>query len=165
MIKKIIISILFTFIITNISFSKSPPLGTGSLVPSNIMIMLDNSGSMSWDINGNYISSWRTLVSYPMDTAIDSSGNIYAIELNTRRIKVFDSSGAYVRQIGGGYGYGCNQFIYAYQLAAYGNELYVWDFYRGHIKVLGTNGSCKRDKLFNAYWQGRGLAVNNNNWL
>ena len=53
MIKRIIISILLTFTITNISFSKSPPLGTGSLVPSNIMIMLDNSGSMGWDLNGN----------------------------------------------------------------------------------------------------------------
>ena len=163
MIRKLLIFLLISICFINNAYSKSPPPGTGtSSLPANIMIMLDNSGSMSWDINGNYISSWRTLVTYPMDTAIDSSGNIYAIELNTRRIKVFDSTGAYVRQIGGGYGYGCNQFIYAYQLAAYGNELYVWDFYRGHIKVLGTNGSCKRDKLFNAYWQGRGLAVNNN---
>ena len=103
--KKLIITlILFILILSNKAYSKLPPPGTGtSGVPANILIMLDNSGSMSWDINGNYISSWRTLVSYPMDVAIDSSGNIYAIELNTRRIKVFDSSGSYVRQIGGGY--------------------------------------------------------------
>jgi type IV pilus assembly protein PilY1 len=162
--KKLIITlILFILILSNKAYSKLPPPGTGtSGVPANILIMLDNSGSMSWDINGSVISSWRTLVSYPMDVAIDSSGNIYAIELNTRRIKVFDSSGSYLRQIGGGYGYGCNQFIYAYQIAAYGNELYIWDFYRGHLKVLDGNGSCKREKLFNAYWQGRGLAVNEN---
>ena len=89
MIRKILIFLLISICFTNNTYSKSPPPGTGtSSLPANIMIMLDNSGSMSWDINGNYISSWRTLVTYPMDTAIDSSGNIYAIELNTRRIKV-----------------------------------------------------------------------------
>ena len=24
-----------------------------------------------------------------------------------------------------------------------GNELYIWDFYRGHLKVLNSNGQCK----------------------
>ena len=42
MIKKILIAILLIFLIPINSFSKAPPLGTGSLVPANIMIMLDN---------------------------------------------------------------------------------------------------------------------------
>ena len=48
MIKKILIAIFLIFLIPINSFSKAPPLGTGSLVPANIMIMLDNSGSMGW---------------------------------------------------------------------------------------------------------------------
>ncbi len=46
MIKKILITIFLVFLIPNNSFAKAPPLGTGSLVPANIMIMLDNSGSI-----------------------------------------------------------------------------------------------------------------------
>ena len=57
MIKKIIIIFFLIFSISNNAFSKSPPLGTGSLVPSNIMIMLDNSGSMGWNLAGNELSS------------------------------------------------------------------------------------------------------------
>ena len=92
MIRKLLIFLLISICFINNTYSKSPPPGTGtSSLPANIMIMLDNSGSMSWDINGNYISSWRTLVTYPMDTAIESSGNIYAIELNTRRKLSFSS--------------------------------------------------------------------------
>ena len=98
-------------------FAKLPPPGTGtSGIPANILIMLDNSGSMSWDINGNYISSWRTLINYPNDVAVDTSGNVYAIEGSSRRIRVFDKTGAYVKQIGGGYGFGCNQFVYPFQI-------------------------------------------------
>ena len=57
MIKKIIIIFFYIFSISNNAFSKSPPLGTGSLVPSNIMIMLDNSGSMGWNLAGHQLSS------------------------------------------------------------------------------------------------------------
>ena len=57
MIKKILIAIFIVFLIPYNSFAKSPPLGTGSLVPSNIMIMLDNSGSMAWDLGGTPLTS------------------------------------------------------------------------------------------------------------
>ena len=74
MIRKILIFIIFSFFLVNISNSKSPPPGTGtSSLPANIMIMLDNSGSMSWDINGRYINSWNTLIRSPIDVATDSS--------------------------------------------------------------------------------------------
>ena len=59
--KKLIITlILFILILSNKAYSKLPPPGTGtSGVPANILIMLDNSGSMSWDINGNWNSSTK----------------------------------------------------------------------------------------------------------
>ena len=57
MIRKIFILILLVLPISQKLYSKSPPLGTGSLVPSNIMIMLDNSGSMGWDLNGRQLGT------------------------------------------------------------------------------------------------------------
>ena len=41
------------------SFAKNPPPGTGATnVPANILIMLDNSGSMGWDTNGCPSYGW-----------------------------------------------------------------------------------------------------------
>ena len=58
MIKKLAVFIFFTLVVNQNVYSKTPPPGTGSAnIPANILIMLDNSGSMGWDINGNYISS------------------------------------------------------------------------------------------------------------
>ena len=65
--------------------------------------MLDNSGSMSAKLYNS------VQVYYPLDVATDSSGNIYVMEYYNNRIKVFDSSGAYLRSFGG-YGNACNQF-------------------------------------------------------
>ena len=70
--------------------AKNPPPGTGtSDIPANILIMLDNSGSMSSKL---YAS---VEVYYPLDVATDSSGNVYVMEYYNNRIKVFNSSGAY----------------------------------------------------------------------
>ena len=55
--------------------AKNPPPGTGtSDIPANILIMLDNSGSMSAKL---YAS---VQVYYPLDVATDSSGNVYVME-------------------------------------------------------------------------------------
>ena len=71
--KLIIIYIIF-FLNVNYVTAKSPPPGTGtSDVPANILIMLDNSGSMR-----ARLSSGQSLL-YPEDVAVDSSGNIYIL--------------------------------------------------------------------------------------
>jgi len=164
MIRKIYILIFLIFFVCNYSYSKSPPPGTGTGgVPANILIMLDNSGSMAWDIDGNVISSWNTMVRYPMDVAVDSEGNVYAYEWGSRRIQVFDSSGNYVKSIGGGYGWGCNQVIFSYHIDIYDDQIYVYDYYNSRIKVISTSGSCiKQSKSFGGYWEGYGVAVSNN---
>ena len=54
--------------------------------------MLDNSGSMS----ANYMHQLE--VYYPLDIATDSSGNVYVMEYHNSRIKVFDSSGKYLKK-------------------------------------------------------------------
>jgi DNA-binding beta-propeller fold protein YncE len=77
--------------------------------------MLDNSGSMSAKLYNS------VQVYYPLDVATDSSGNVYVMEYYNNRIKVFDSSGAYLRSFGG-YGNGCNQWQYARQFTIYNDK-------------------------------------------
>ena len=122
--KSICVKVIFLLLIFNNSllYAKSPPPGTGTAdVPANILIMLDNSGSMSWDINGNYISSWTKYIQQPSDVAVDSNGNIYAIQLSNKTIKVFDSSGAFVKNIGT-----CSS-TYPTALDIYNDTIYVLD--------------------------------------
>ena len=110
--------------------AKSPPPGTGtSDIPANILIMLDNSGSMSAKLYN------AVEVYYPLDVATDSSGNVYVMEYYNNRIKVFDSSGAYLRSFGG-YGSGCNQWAYARQFTIYDDKIYLADTYNSKIKVV-----------------------------
>ncbi|MDA8727205.1 PilC/PilY family type IV pilus protein [Candidatus Pelagibacter bacterium] len=117
--------------------AKSPPPGTGtSDIPANILIMLDNSGSMSAKLYNS------VQVYYPLDVATDSSGNVYVMEYYNNRIKVFNSSGVYLRSFGG-YGSGCNQWQYARQFSIYNDIIYIADTYGHKIKSLSLTGSCK----------------------
>ena len=156
--RKIYILLLLLFFVCNNSYSKSPPPGTGtSSVPANILIMLDNSGSMSWDINGVPISSWKKYVSQPSDVAVDSNGNIYALQMGNKKIKVFDSSGAYVKTIGT-----CSS-VYPTNLDIYDDTIYVLDYYDTHVKVLSTSGNCiKQKSTGGGYWGAWSIAVSNN---
>lgn len=134
--------IILTFLIVIFSFqaqAKNPPPGTGtSDIPANILIMLDNSGSMSSKL---YAS---VEVYYPLDVATDSSGNVYVLEYYNNRIKVFDSSGAYLRSFGG-YGSGCTRWKNARQFDIYDDKIYIADTYGHTIKVLNLNGGCIKD--------------------
>jgi|ETNmetMinimDraft_16_1059900.scaffolds.fasta_scaffold03655_3 type IV pilus assembly protein PilY1 len=152
--RKIYILLLLLFFVCNNSYSKSPPPGTGtSSVPANILIMLDNSGSMSWDINGVPISSWKKYVSQPSDVAVDSNGNIYALQMGNKKIKVFDSSGAYVKEIGT-----CSA-TYPTNLDIYNDTIYLIDYYNTSVKVLSTSGNCIKQKATGGYWSARSIAV------
>ena len=107
MIKKILITIFLVFLIPNNSFAKAPPLGTGSLIPSNIMIMLDNSGSMAWDLAGAELSS-DSYLKNPTDIETDSAGNVYVLQTGwtynrdknkNYRMHVFNADGEIQRQM------------------------------------------------------------------
>ena len=120
--------------------AKSPPPGTGtSDIPANILIMLDNSGSMSAKLYNS------VEVYYPLDVATDSSGNVYVMEYYNNRIKVFNSSGAYLRSFGS-HGYGCNQWRYARQFTIYDDKIYLADTYNHKIKVMSLSGGCITNK-------------------
>ena len=84
MIRKIYILLFLIFFISSNSYSKSPPPGTGtSNVPANILIMLDNSGSMGWTTTN------VNTTSYPVSVGVDSKGNVYSVEYQYHRIKKF----------------------------------------------------------------------------
>ena len=91
-----IVLILFITNLFGFANAKSPPPGTGtSDIPANILIMLDNSGSMSARLGGS------TSIHYPVDVNVDSNGNIYVLEYWNNRIKKFDSSGNFLKSFGG----------------------------------------------------------------
>ena len=140
--------IIITLFVSLISFqaeAKSPPPGTGtSDIPANILIMLDNSGSMSAKLYN------AVEVYYPLDTATDSSGNVYVLEYHNSRIKVFDSSGKYLRSFGSN-GYGCNQWRYARQFDIHNDEIFVADTYNHQIIRMSLTGQCiaKESTIYN----------------
>ena len=156
---KIIFFFIFSLLATQAN-AKNPPPGTGtSDVPANILIMLDNSGSMSSKLYSS------VQVYYPLDVATDSAGNVYVLEYYNNRILVFDSSGNYKRAFGG-YGNNCSRWRFARQFAIYDDKIYLADTYNHVIKVLSLTGSCiKNDGIYSVpqrTYYPHGIAVNNN---
>jgi hypothetical protein len=82
------------------------------------------------------------------------------MEYYNNRIKVFNSSGAYLRSFGG-YGSGCNQWQYARQFTIYNDIIYIADTYGHKIKSLSLTGSCK-DTGSTGFNYPHAIAVNSN---
>ena len=150
-----IIILFLSLLWSNNLLAKSPPPGTGTAdVPANILIMLDNSYSMIAQLQAS------SPLYEPMDTRVDSSGNVYVLEFSNSRIKVFNSSGAYIRTIGGGPGTRCNQWQSARQFTIYNNHIYVADFYGHRIVVLTLTGGCVRQESTYSYPMGIAAGAN-----
>ena len=150
----IIILILFLGLIGSPANSKSPPPGTGTAdVPANILIMLDNSGSMSARVRSG------SALYYPSDVQTDSSGNMYVLEYSYNRIKKFDANGNYVRSFGG-YSYGCTGWTYAYDFQIYNDQIYIYGMYDRSIRILDLNGRCiKQSRRYLLNYNPSGIAV------
>ena len=157
-IAKILLLIVLLVFTKNVN-SKSPPPGTGtSDIPANIMIMLDNSGSMNWALNSSSASS----LEYPIDVAVDSSGNIYALEYFRCRVVVYNSSGTFLRTFGS-CGEGDNQFLNPYQIVISGSEVFVANSGYDKIDVKDLFGNFKRRlSLSSSQYNVRGIAVSGN---
>ena len=137
--------IIYFLLIVLLSFqaqAKNPPPGIGTNIPANVLIMLDVSGSMSAKMYSS-VRLW-----YPVDTAVDSNGNVYVVEYSYNRIAVFDSSGAFKKYFGS-YGTRCNQWKYARQIDIYNDQIYIADYYGHAIKVIDLNGNCVKSKIVN----------------
>ena len=148
--------IILTFVLVIFAFSsqaKNPPPGTGtSDIPANILIMLDNSGSMSIALASS------VLIYGPIDVATDASGNVYVLEYAYTRIKVFNSSGTYLRSFGSS-GTRCNQWQNAKAFTIYNDIIYLADMYGQRVVALGLNGQCVATSRWTSYPEA--IAVNN----
>ena len=150
-----IIFFIFLLVVPLELLAKNPPPGTGtSDVPANILIMLDNSGSMR-----ERLSTANNLY-YPVDVETDSSGNIYVLEYAYDRIKKFDSSGNFLRSFGR-YGTRCDQWRDARQFQVYGDRIYIADHTGNRLVVLDLNGGCVATTT-TRFSRPNGIAVNNN---
>ena len=150
--------IIYFLLIVLLSFqaqAKNPPPGIGTNIPANVLIMLDVSGSMSATMYSS-VRLW-----YPVDTAVDSNGNVYVVEYSYNRIAVFDSSGAFKKYFGS-YGTRCNQWKYARQIDIYNDQIYIADYYGHAIKVIDLNGNCVRSKIVNTSGYSNWCWGNNN---
>ena len=118
-----------------IVYSKSPPPGTGtSDIPANILIMLDKSGSMDWNISG------RTTLEDPTDVEVDSNGNIYILEYGRNRITKWNSSGTYIKDIG--QTQSCNKWGGSWFFKISDDKIYIADWDRQELLKLDLNGNC-----------------------
>jgi type IV pilus assembly protein PilY1 len=159
-IKNIILPFILIAFFSNSTLAKSPPPGTGSLVPSNIMIMLDNSGSMSWNLSGSEITT-NSFLKGPTDIETDSAGNVYVYQQSNSnfegknyRMHVFDSDGNFLRRMlesDGNYKNSWDptcgqQYDSRSKIAMYNDQIYYLDgnYYRSKISVISTTGQCVR---------------------
>ena len=134
---KKIIYILFFILLSFNTNAKSPPPGTGtSDIPANILIMLDNSGSMSARLAG------AVEIHYPVDVNVDRFGNVYVLEYWNNRIKKFDSSGNYLKSFGGP-GSNCNQWRSARQFDIKDDVIYIPDTNNNRFVTLTLEGNCR----------------------
>ena len=76
--------LFFSFVSTNVSSKILPPgTGTQADVPSNLLILLDKSGSMGWRMSS------AQSVNYPMQSTTDKSGNIFVSQYYIYGVKKF----------------------------------------------------------------------------
>ena len=123
--------------------------------------MLDNSGSMAWDLSGNQLTS-NSFLNRPEDINVDSKGNIYVwstnntvIEGKNYRMLVFNPDGTFKKamieynQSGQAYfnqtcgkSYGSNP-----KFDIHDDQIYYLDSgFRTSIHVVDLNGNCIRTK-------------------
>jgi len=164
--KKILklITIFYTLLSNNLLFAKSPPPGTGTAdVPANILIMLDNSGSMSWDLNGNERYAGSSSITRPYYLK-HYDNKIYVNTQST--IKVYDNNGTYLKQImsAGGFRSTCTSIYTSHTFDVYGDNIYLLDTGSRQIKIVNRhNGQCVG--TINTYergWYNKGIAVSEN---
>jgi len=146
--------LMIVLLFTSNAMAKSPPPGTGFQdVPTNVLIMLDTSGSMAWSADSQ--STY-----YPYDLTFDSAGNKYVVSFYSE-VEKYDSSNNLVTSWGsydsGGASNGQFKYIYGIDIDS-DDKLYITDYQRGRVQVFDTDGNyLSQFYLTTSY--ARGIAI------
>ena len=145
--------------ITNNSFSKSLPPGTGiGDVPANVLLMLDKSGSMGWRMGGGTVG-----MRYPYDADADSNGDIMVSQYYRDGVKKFVYGSATVDTGFGKNGVsgkgdarfeGNNQCktSYAYSGETYNDVYYTTAYWeRSVVAIRASDGRCLKKYYLGFY--------------
>ena len=166
--KKFITSFIlfFSFMMINANAKILPPgTGTQADVPSNLLILLDKSGSMGWRMRSS--QSMERM----HDTITDSSGNIYFAQYSSRGIRKIDYASGNVDTTWGVNGTAGNrgscQLNYSYQIAEHNGYIYGTSLYRNNVsRIRLSDGKCmKRIDLGGSRWSYPRGAVEHNGHL
>jgi type IV pilus assembly protein PilY1 len=157
--RKLVYIIIFSFLAT-VANSKNPPPGTGTAdVPANILIMLDDSGSMNARVRSS------SALYYPTQVQTDSNGNMYILDYSYTRISKYDANGNFLKSFGR-WGYGCEQWTNAWDFKIYNDQIYITGgyWYDRTIRILNLDGKCiKQSSRYTIpFTYARGIAVTNN---
>ena len=141
-------SLLYTllvifFVLTNNSFAKILPPGTGTQadVPSNLLILLDKSGSMGWRMQS------AAALQYPQQTVVDSSGNVYIMQYYTRGVRKTLYADGKPDTTWGNKGVtgtsGTCKMYYPYGADVHNGIMYISSLYNDNIvKIRQSDGKC-----------------------
>ena len=163
--KSLLYSFLFIILfVSNNSSAKILPPGTGTQadVPSNLLILLDKSGSMGWRMQS------AASLYHPRKIAVDSSGDVYVMQNYNYGMKkfIYDTKKPDVtwgnNSISGKSG-NCKMY-YPYGTDIHDGIIYVANYYYHQIlKIRQSDGKClgKIDLKKNSY--PRSIVINNGN--
>ena len=134
--------LFFSFVSTNVSSKILPPgTGTQADVPSNLLILLDKSGSMGWRMRN------AQGLNYMYVSATDSSGNIYVAQYSTYGVKKYNYSDMSNDTSWGSNGTvgrsGSCRTYYPYGIKVHNGIIYVSSYYDRKIrKIRVSDGAC-----------------------
>ena len=134
--------LFFSFVSTNVSSKILPPgTGTQADVPSNLLILLDKSGSMGWRMR-NAQGLHHMYVS-----ATDSSGNIYIAQYSRYGVSKYNYSDMNLDTSWGSKGIvgksGSCRTYYPYGIKVHDGIIYVSSMYDRKIrKIRVSDGAC-----------------------
>ena len=115
------------------------PYGIAVDSSDNVYVVEANTSNdrvQKFDSNGTFLAQWDSLAWGPKGIAADSSGNVYVSDYGGHCIEIFDSNGAYLAQVGGGYGTGAGQFDQPMGIAIDSTDnMYVADGDRNNHRV------------------------------